>query len=537
MNVAEQPKLLVVDDEEAICEGCRRILSRQGFDVEKTSDPVEGLSRAESDNYAAILLDIKMPQMTGLDFLAKLRSKRQDIPVILMTGFPSVPTAVSAISLGAAGYVTKPFTPEEITQAVHRFANHAAGASVTEATEAAMPATGAPAPGTVYRFWHESWLREKADSSYRCGAVVSGLPVDSAQSVQLPRIGEVVFQGLPMAAVTTPAGEVRVIPAPLTGVVEGVNLELADHPARLAEDPCGTGWLADIRATRDEEELKNCITRGVLVVASAAEEAERHLAALQVAGCDARAYVGLAPGRGWDEMAHRLALHRDDVVVMDAASLGADGPKMAAQLNVLAPAAKIIVVASPECPWEAAYRSKRIFYYVVQPFDQQELVDVCASAFAMPVVRRGRANRAAAMEPIAQIAITNRQGDHVTLIAAPGILLRNSGLGAEIRGLIYDRLYPVQTLPGKASIAPRDVLNIAQKANRVIVLECSDMGRLPGTMVRDKGTEYSALGPEAAVNVTTLTIQPSAPDAAVDTLDTRTLVQLSRHIVEVMAGS
>jgi Ni,Fe-hydrogenase maturation factor len=103
--------------------------------------------------------------------------------------------------------------------------------------------------------------------------------------------------------------------------------------------------------------------------------------------------------------------------------------------------------------------------------------------------------------------------------------------------LIYDRLYPVQTLPGKASVAPRDVLNVAQKSDRVIVLDSSDMGRLPGTLVRDKGTEYSALGGDKPVSVTTLTVQPPGADASVDTLGSRTLVQLARHIVEVMAGN
>ena len=157
MAVAEQPRLLVVDDEEAICEGCRRILSRQGFEVDKTSDPREGLSRATADDYAAILLDIKMPGMTGLDFLSELRSTRTDIPVILMTGFPSVPTAVSAISLGAAGYVTKPFTPEEITQAVHRFASQgrtATGETMSAGDECASATQ--PAPSAPIKFWHEA---------------------------------------------------------------------------------------------------------------------------------------------------------------------------------------------------------------------------------------------------------------------------------------------------------------------------------------------------------------------------------------------
>ena len=138
-----------------------------------------------------------------------------------------------------------------------------------------------------------------------------------------------------------------------------------------------------------------------------------------------------------------------------------------AQLNVLAPSVKVVVVGASQSLLESAYRSQRIFYYAVEPCDKLELVEVLNSAFAMPVVRRGRINRNAAMEPIAQIHITNRQGDNVTLISSPGMLFRNSGLGAEIRGLIYDRLYPVQTIPGKASIAPRDVMNYAQKCDRV----------------------------------------------------------------------
>ena len=246
-------------------------------------------------------------------------------------------------------------------------------------------------------------------------------------------------------------------------------------------------------------------------------------------------YIGLGAGRGWEEMAGRLATEHNDVVLMDAASLGEEGPKMAAQINVWAPSTKIVVVASPACPWEAAYRAKRIFYYVVEPFDDQEIVEVMNSAFAMPVVRRGRSSRSAAKERIAEIHITNREGDDVTLLAAPGMLFRNGGLGAEIRGLIYDRLYPIQTIPGKASIAPRDVLNMAHKCDRVVVLESKDLGCLPGTLVRDKGTELAALGGDDAANITTLTIQPPGDDPCVDALDSRILAQLARHIVAVIA--
>ena len=280
MTQTGQPRLLVVDDEEAICEGCRRILSRQGFSVDKTSDPREGLSRATDDDYAAILLDIKMPEMTGLDFLSALRSKRRDTPVILMTGFPSVPSAVSAIRLGAAGYVTKPFTPEEITQAVHRFAaQHGVVASGASGTGDAPAAVADPNTSVPTRFWHDAWLRQEPNSDYRCGATVAGLQEGDIQQVRLPKIGGVVYQGLPIASLAARDGREHLLLAPATGVVTAVHTELAEHGDWLVSDPCGAGWIAEISATRDEDELPGCPVRGIVVLSADAEVAEQYMGA------------------------------------------------------------------------------------------------------------------------------------------------------------------------------------------------------------------------------------------------------------------
>jgi sulfhydrogenase subunit beta (sulfur reductase) len=118
--MVDAPRLLVVDDEEVICQGCRRIFSPEGFQVDTSSDPREGLSLAAEKDYAAVLLDFKMPVMDGVQFLQELRKVRPDVPVIFITGYPSVPNAASAMRLGAADYVTKPFAPKELIQAVQR---------------------------------------------------------------------------------------------------------------------------------------------------------------------------------------------------------------------------------------------------------------------------------------------------------------------------------------------------------------------------------------------------------------------------------
>jgi len=112
--------LLVVDDEAAICQACRRIFTRQGFEVEQSTNALEGLSRATEGDYAAILLDVKMPDMDGIEFLAELRKKKPDVPVMIVTAYPSAASAAAAARLGASEYLTKPFTPEQITESVRR---------------------------------------------------------------------------------------------------------------------------------------------------------------------------------------------------------------------------------------------------------------------------------------------------------------------------------------------------------------------------------------------------------------------------------
>ena len=71
--MSDKGRLLVVDDEAAICQACRRVFSRQGFQVEQCTEASEGLNRAAEGDYAAILLDIKLPEMDGIQFLEELR--------------------------------------------------------------------------------------------------------------------------------------------------------------------------------------------------------------------------------------------------------------------------------------------------------------------------------------------------------------------------------------------------------------------------------------------------------------------------------
>lgn len=518
--MSDDPRLLVVDDEEAICEGCRRIFSRQGFTVQKTSDAREGLALASESDFSAILLDIKMPTMDGIQFLEQLRTKKPEVPVILMTGYPSVPSAVSAIRLGAAAFVTKPFTPEEITEAVRKHLRP----TVTEKAEPA--AEGWNSEGSVH-FWHEAWYQIGQDKSARVGAMVMR-PREAVESVRLPGIGEVVYQGLPMACLTLVDKTQVMVPSPISGIVEGVNETLVRDPSALLNDPCGSGWIATVCPTRLEEEAACCTERRVLLFNADAAAAQSQAEELVSLGCKVRT------AGSWAELEPLLGDSQFGALVMSAS--GAEGLALLDRVNATAPALRVVVVASPDCHLEPAYRARKIFYYAVEPFADSEISDILNAAFEPHLNGAARGERNPNSLPLASVCITNRQGTKVRLLAAPGLLRRNDGLGAMIRQKLLDRLFPLETTSGDAKIHSTDIVKTAHTCDRLVVLLAKDTGRLPGSLVRDTKSQFIAVSGEGEGKVTTLVIQPKGAEGSLEGLEPKTALMLAEHIAADMAS-
>ena len=113
-------RILVIDDEPVVCLSCTRILQPDGHVVDTRQDPEEGVRAALTGNYDVILLDMVMPRIDGLEVLRRLRSAGVASEVVIITGYSSVPNAVSAMKEGAADYVSKPFTPDELKAVLKR---------------------------------------------------------------------------------------------------------------------------------------------------------------------------------------------------------------------------------------------------------------------------------------------------------------------------------------------------------------------------------------------------------------------------------
>ena len=119
-------RVLVIDDEQVMLDSCRRILERQGLLVETTWDPFDGRDRAIQGDFDLVLLDLRMPDLDGMEILSMVRERRSDLEVIVITGHSTVEAAVAAVKLGAFDFLPKPFTPDELLQRVRGALDHRA---------------------------------------------------------------------------------------------------------------------------------------------------------------------------------------------------------------------------------------------------------------------------------------------------------------------------------------------------------------------------------------------------------------------------
>jgi two-component system nitrogen regulation response regulator NtrX len=109
-----KPRVLVVDDEEAVRSSLRMILEYEGYEVLLAANGPAGLKMAEQESPDLVFLDIKMPQMDGLEVLKRLKAEEPSPPVVVLSGHGTVKTAVEAVKLGAFDFIEKPPESERI---------------------------------------------------------------------------------------------------------------------------------------------------------------------------------------------------------------------------------------------------------------------------------------------------------------------------------------------------------------------------------------------------------------------------------------
>jgi len=108
------PRILVIDDEEKMCWALERALSYENYQVVTATRGLQGIELAKKNDFSLVILDLKMPDMDGIEVLTEIKKINPSLPVIMITAHGTIDTAIEAMKIGATDYITKPFKLEEI---------------------------------------------------------------------------------------------------------------------------------------------------------------------------------------------------------------------------------------------------------------------------------------------------------------------------------------------------------------------------------------------------------------------------------------
>ncbi len=113
-------RVLLVDDEKEFIETLAERMQNRGMDVSSTTSAVEALKMTEEESYDAIILDLKMPEMDGIEVLAALKERHPELQVILLTGHATVQKGIEAMKLGAMDFLEKPFDIKVLSEKIKK---------------------------------------------------------------------------------------------------------------------------------------------------------------------------------------------------------------------------------------------------------------------------------------------------------------------------------------------------------------------------------------------------------------------------------
>ncbi len=122
-------RVLLVEDDRAVARGIELLLKAEGFNVYTTDLGEEGIDLGKIYDYDMILLDLNLPDMSGMDVLRTLRAARIDTPVMILSGSAEIETKVKTLGGGADDYLTKPFNREELVARIHAVVRRSKGHS------------------------------------------------------------------------------------------------------------------------------------------------------------------------------------------------------------------------------------------------------------------------------------------------------------------------------------------------------------------------------------------------------------------------
>lgn len=252
--------ILVVDDEQIVLDSIKRHLKKDDYVIHTAKDAREALDLFETTPVDIVLTDLMMPEIDGLELMKEIKSRVPGTPVIMITGYATINTALQATQLGAFDYIAKPFTRVELKSVIQRAAD--------VVVKAGTAADGGRAGSDVQKekkikkglksIGESTWIMVQDDGTVLLGVERPFLhTIGRIQNIFLPSGGDKVRQGSVYLQIFSTDLRSHAVLSPLSGTVVDVNQKVLDNPMAVLEDPYGEGWLIRLKPSKFDDEIKH----------------------------------------------------------------------------------------------------------------------------------------------------------------------------------------------------------------------------------------------------------------------------------------
>ncbi|MEZ5357429.1 MAG: response regulator [Candidatus Zixiibacteriota bacterium] len=249
-------KVLVVDDEQIVLDSVTKHLRKEDYTIVTVLTATEAVALLDSDPPDIILTDLMMPGIDGLELMKISKEKLPNTPIIMITGYATINTALQATQLGAFDYIAKPFTRSELQSVVKRAADLLQNGQPSQDVPTEKKKTSRTHEGLTTIGDHV-WLMVEDDGVVLLGVERAFLhAIGKIQNIFLPSVGDELRQGSVYLQLFSSDLRSHTVLTPLSGTVVDTNEDLLKNPSKIVEDPYGKGWLIRLKPSRFEIEIK-----------------------------------------------------------------------------------------------------------------------------------------------------------------------------------------------------------------------------------------------------------------------------------------
>jgi len=245
--------ILVVDDEQIVLDSIKKLVRRENYAVHGALSVQTAIKMIDDKKIDIILTDLMMPETDGLEFMEMTKKSHPRIPMIMITGYATINTALQATQLGAFDYIAKPFSKKELLSVLKRASDLVLGTESEE--EERVSRVKRPQEKRIKAVGDHSWMMMEENGVILLGVEGSFVQsIGKVQTIYLPDVGDELRQGGSYLQIFSSDMRSHSILSPLSGTVVEVNQKVIENPESALQDPYGEGWLIRLKPSRFEQE-------------------------------------------------------------------------------------------------------------------------------------------------------------------------------------------------------------------------------------------------------------------------------------------